>query len=220
MKMKGQIDSVYPPEKEAKRKKAKKAAKKAAKEKNKKKDKKVDEPTQPTVAQNDLVVEPTTDLSQLAKEQDTPEVNVPEQPKADKTKKAQPSKKDQKTIQPRADSRIEPTDDTSKAPVVRASKNSQALAAEDRRQTMQRITKALILGEISQGEALKTLRIQVLGLKQEDFANLTGVSRKTLSENENNKGNYTADIVNKLFHPFGLKVGLLPMSAQSLKKLL
>lgn len=210
MKMKGQIDSVYPPEKEAKRKKAKKAAKKAAKEKNKKKDKKVDEPTQPTVAQNDLVVEPTTDLSQLATEQDTPKVNVAKQPKANNTKEASASKKSQKAIKPKADRLIEPTDDTRKAPIVRASKNSQALAKEDKQQTMQRITKALILGEISQGEALKTLRIQVLGLKQEDFANLTGVSRKTLSENENNKGNYTADIVNKLFHPFGLKVGLVP----------
>jgi DNA-binding XRE family transcriptional regulator len=79
--------------------------------------------------------------------------------------------------------------------------------------------RALISGEISQGEALKALRINVLGLKQDAFAKMVSVSRKTLSEVENDKGNYTSDVINKLFKPFGLKVGLVPVSQQVLSTL-
>ena len=61
---------------------------------------------------------------------------------------------------------------------------------------------------------MKALRVNVLGLKQDTFAKLVSVSRKTLSEVENDKGNYTPDIINKIFKPFGLKVGLVPVSRQ------
>ncbi|REG83673.1 helix-turn-helix transcriptional regulator [Marinomonas pollencensis] len=95
---------------------------------------------------------------------------------------------------------------------TRASKNSQPLDNQEKKKTMKNIISRMMAGELSQGEALKMLRIQVLGLKQEDYAQLVGVSRKTLSENENNKGNYSADVVNKVFQPFGLKVGLVTIS--------
>ncbi|WP_413530734.1 helix-turn-helix transcriptional regulator [Rahnella inusitata] len=58
-----------------------------------------------------------------------------------------------------------------------------------------------------------------MGLKQDIFAKLTGVSRKTLSEVENDKGNYTSDIINKVFKPFGLEVGLVPTSRHTLSAL-
>ncbi|MEL0635486.1 helix-turn-helix domain-containing protein [Marinomonas sp. TI.3.20] len=105
-----------------------------------------------------------------------------------------------------------PQEDTIKN---RASKNSQPLERADKHQTMQDIISRMMEGELSQGEALKMLRIRVLGLKQEDYAQLVGVSRKTLSENENNKGNYSAEVVNKVFHPFGLKVGLVAISSKA-----
>ncbi|GAA0827128.1 hypothetical protein GCM10009112_05450 [Marinomonas arenicola] len=94
----------------------------------------------------------------------------------------------------------------------RASKNSQPLDNQEKRKVMKDIINRMMDGDLSQGEALKMLRIRVLGLKQEDYAQLVGVSRKTLSENENNKGNYSADVVNKVFQPFGLKVGLVAIS--------
>lgn len=59
----------------------------------------------------------------------------------------------------------------------------------------------------------------MLGLKQDAFGKLVTVSRKTLSEVENDKGNYTPDIINKLFRPFGLKVGLVPVSQQIFRTL-
>lgn len=52
----------------------------------------------------------------------------------------------------------------------------------------------------------------LIGLKQDTYTNLVRVSRKTLSEIENDRGNYTAEEVNKVFKPFDLKVGLMPRS--------
>ncbi|MCU5772899.1 helix-turn-helix domain-containing protein [Erwiniaceae bacterium BAC15a-03b] len=101
----------------------------------------------------------------------------------------------------------------------RASGLSQAITVDGRNTARLAIIKALLLGEMTQGEALKTLRIDVLGLKQESFARLVSVSRKTLSEVENDKGNYTSDIINKLFKPFGLQVGLVPTSRHMLATL-
>ncbi|WP_323079341.1 helix-turn-helix transcriptional regulator [Klebsiella quasipneumoniae] len=69
-----------------------------------------------------------------------------------------------------------------------------------------------MLGAISQGEALKKLRVEVLGLRQDEYARLVDVSRKTLSDVENDKGNYSAEIINKIFKPFGLETGLVPIS--------
>ncbi|MBP2170460.1 DNA-binding XRE family transcriptional regulator [Erwinia toletana] len=96
---------------------------------------------------------------------------------------------------------------------------SQAMGVDGRNAARLAIIKALLLGEITQGVALKTLRIDVLGLKQDTFARLVSVSRKTLSEVENDKGNYTSDIINKLFKPFGLQVGLVPTSRHILATL-
>lgn len=94
----------------------------------------------------------------------------------------------------------------------RVSAQTKAVSANSRNEFRAEILKALLLGEMTQGEALKALRISVLGLKQDAFAKLVSVSRKTLSEVENDKGNYTSDIINKLFRPFGMKVGLVPVS--------
>ncbi len=80
--------------------------------------------------------------------------------------------------------------------------------------------KMLLLGEMTQGQALKALRVELLGLKQDNFSKLVAVSRKTLSDIENDRGNYTSDIVNKVFKPFGLKVGLVPISRHTLNKIL
>ncbi|EVT76331.1 helix-turn-helix family protein [Vibrio parahaemolyticus V14/01] len=77
-----------------------------------------------------------------------------------------------------------------------------------------------MLAELTQGQALKSLRINILGLKQDVFARLVDVSRKTLSDIENDRGSYNTEILNKVFKPFGLKVGMLPSSPDVLKSLL
>jgi len=101
----------------------------------------------------------------------------------------------------------------------RVSNNSRAIGTQERKSALNAIIKRVLLGELTQGQALKTLRIDVLGMKQDAFAKLVSVSRKTLSEVENDKGNYTSDIINKLFKPFGLQVGLVPSSRHLLATL-
>ncbi|MGB5997071.1 MAG: helix-turn-helix domain-containing protein [Marinomonas sp.] len=159
MKMKGQIESIYPiKEHKIKRKTAKKAQKK---------------PLKAEQAEQELALK----AAELKQQED-----------------AKAAKQQEDAMQ------------------TRASKNSQPLDNQEKRKVMKDIINRMMDGDLSQGEALKMLRIRVLGLKQEDYAQLVGVSRKTLSENENNKGNYSADVVNKVFQPFGLKVGLVAIS--------
>ncbi|BFM50487.1 helix-turn-helix transcriptional regulator [Marinomonas sp. THO17] len=102
----------------------------------------------------------------------------------------------------------------------RASKNLAALTEQEQSIATQDIVRRLLTGDISQGKALRELRVKVLGLRQEAYTELTGVSRKTLSEVENDKGNYTAEIINKMFKPFQLKVSLVPTSSDDLKAIL
>ena len=82
----------------------------------------------------------------------------------------------------------------------------------DRQAVIHAIIHDIMLGAISQGEALKKLRVEVLCLRQDEYARLVDVSRKTLSDVENDKGNYSAEIINKIYKPFGLETGLVPIS--------
>ncbi len=103
---------------------------------------------------------------------------------------------------------------------IRASSNKAQLTAITRKDIIENIIKALLYSEISQGEALLRLRLNVTGLKQGDYAKLVNVSRKTISDIENNKGNPSGDILNKVFKPIGLKVGLIPSSPTILQNIL
>lgn len=102
----------------------------------------------------------------------------------------------------------------------RVSKKAKPISTPERQSAMNAIIRHLLLGEITQGKALKMLRADVLGLKQDAFATLVSISRNTLSEVENDRGNYTADVMNRLFKPFGLQVGLVPASRHRLAALL
>ena len=90
----------------------------------------------------------------------------------------------------------------------------------DRQAVIHAIIHDIMLGAISQGEALKKLRVEVLGLRQDEYARLVDVSRKTLSDVENDKGNYSAEIINKIYKPFGLETGLVPISKTLISSLL
>lgn len=98
----------------------------------------------------------------------------------------------------------------------RVSTVKQQLSPVDRAAAINAITRMLITGELSQGEALKALRIDILELKQDKYAQLVAVSRKTISDVENDKGNYSVDVMNRIFKPFGLKMGLVPISSSLL----
>ena len=94
----------------------------------------------------------------------------------------------------------------------RVSSGLTRISTLDRQAVLHAAIRDILLGKITQGEALKRLRVEVLGLKQDEYAKLVSVSRKTLSDVENNRGNYSADVINKIFKPFGLQTGLVPVS--------
>ncbi|MFQ6371531.1 helix-turn-helix transcriptional regulator [Shewanella sp. YIC-542] len=94
----------------------------------------------------------------------------------------------------------------------RASKQSSGVNAIERKNAIHAVTQQLLHGALSQGQALKTLRVEVLGLTQDQYATLAKVSRKTLSDVENDRGSFKTDILDRLFKPFGLKVGIVPIS--------
>ncbi|MGU3523501.1 helix-turn-helix transcriptional regulator [Enterobacteriaceae bacterium C23F] len=107
-----------------------------------------------------------------------------------------------------------------KASRSRATSDSQRIDAVGRTTLIRSVIYQLMQEKLSQGEALRLLRIEVLGLKQDSYAHLVDVSRKTISDIENNRGNYSVDVMNKVFRPFGLKVGLVPVSTSLLNSLL
>lgn len=68
----------------------------------------------------------------------------------------------------------------------------------------------LLNGETSEGKILTRLRKRILGMNQNDYAALTGLSRRTLSDIENDSGDQSLSVINAAFKPFGLRLGLLP----------
>lgn len=68
-----------------------------------------------------------------------------------------------------------------------------------------------MLGELSQGQLLKYLRKHFLHMNQTEFASLVGVSRRTLTDIEQDKGSPAQSIINKVFEPFGVKSSLAPI---------
>lgn len=99
----------------------------------------------------------------------------------------------------------------------RVSVASAVIPPEKRREITKAIIKSLLLGELTQGEALVHLRSDILGLKQVDYAKMVKVSRKTISEIENSKGGQSVEVLNRVFKPFGLHMGLTPLSVSSMR---
>ena len=209
MKMKGQLDSAQPMKKHKakskknelkKKKQAKLEAKKSAKEK-----KDVQSKEQPSAE--------VVTFQQAVKR--TPKAPIDSKPKAPLESSPQNT-----PINTTSVIEAEPTASLTQTNRQRASKSLTPMAKEEQLVTVNQIIKRLLLNEVSQGAALRELRVKVLGLRQEAFTELTGVSRKTLSEIENNKGNYTPEVINKVFKPFDLKIGLVPTSSQLLVAIL
>ena len=91
---------------------------------------------------------------------------------------------------------------------------------EDREQRLLAALRCLLAGEISEGQLLRQLRREVLGLSQQEYASLVGVSRRTLSDMEGDRGNASLAVMNRVYRPLGLRVGLLPRQTALLQEAL
>jgi transcriptional regulator with XRE-family HTH domain len=74
-----------------------------------------------------------------------------------------------------------------------------------------------LTGKISEGTLLKRLRKDLLGMSQSEFCKLAGISRRSLSDIENDRGPSTSMTLNTVFGIFGLRLSLLPMNAELTK---
>ncbi|MBB3048822.1 transcriptional regulator with XRE-family HTH domain [Litorivivens lipolytica] len=83
------------------------------------------------------------------------------------------------------------------------------LSAQERQSLLLTLYREHLVGERTQGELLRTLRKQVLGFNQTEYAELVGVSRRTLSDIERDSGSPTQAVLTRVFKPFSLKPGLV-----------
>lgn len=91
---------------------------------------------------------------------------------------------------------------------------------QDRQQVLINLYLQYLLNEITLGQLLAYLRKKILGMSQEQYANLVGVSRRTLTDIEQDKGKLTQSVLDKVFKPLGLKAGLVPTHEHIVRKII
>ena len=91
---------------------------------------------------------------------------------------------------------------------------------QDRQQILIDLYLQYLKQEITTGELLKYLRKNVLGMSQEQYANFVGISRRTLSDIELNKGSLSQSIMDKVLKPLGLQMGVVPTHLHIIEKIL
>lgn len=90
---------------------------------------------------------------------------------------------------------------------------------QDRQQVLIDLCTKYLMNEISMGQLLAYLRKNLLSMSQEQYATLVGISRRTLSDIEQDKGKLTQSVVDKVFKPLGLKAGLIPTHEHIVEKI-
>ena len=91
---------------------------------------------------------------------------------------------------------------------------------DDREAVLVALLQRLYADELTTGQLLRALRRDVLGLSQTRYAELVGISRRTLSDLEGDKGNATLEVMDRVFRPLGLEVSLLPRKRRLLEQAL
>lgn len=84
------------------------------------------------------------------------------------------------------------------------------LTGEEREALLIKLLLDVMHGKSTEGHLLRTLRKEVAGMNQDQYAAHVGISRRTLSDIERDTGNQTIPVINRALKPFSLKVGLLP----------
>ncbi|WP_210401678.1 helix-turn-helix domain-containing protein [Lacimicrobium sp. SS2-24] len=84
------------------------------------------------------------------------------------------------------------------------------IAHEDDYELISALLNSYYQDELTLGQMLKILRKDLLEMTQADYAKLVGISRRSLSDLEQDRSHSTAHILNAVFTPFGLKTGLVP----------
>lgn len=80
----------------------------------------------------------------------------------------------------------------------------------------QSVQRELLGGEITLGQAIKTLRTKVSKMNQDDFARSCNLSRRTLSEVELDRGNPTLKTISRIFamYHFSFYIKLVDLDSE------
>lgn len=85
-----------------------------------------------------------------------------------------------------------------------------SLTPQERENLLLFCLQKMIDAEMTEGQVLRKLRKDVLDMNQDEYAALVKVSRRTLSDIENDTGSQSIEVINSVFKPFGLRLGLYP----------
>lgn len=80
------------------------------------------------------------------------------------------------------------------------------LSVEERKSILAKLEQNLADNEISYSEAIKTIRVELYGMTQVQYAKFTKTSDKTLRDIEKGNTDPRLSILNKLLAPGGFKV--------------
>lgn len=81
----------------------------------------------------------------------------------------------------------------------------------ERQALLAEVQQQLLSGTLSLGSAVRRLRTEVTGLRQEQFARMCKISLRTLRQLELDEGNPTLQTLNAVFNRFGMQVGIVPL---------
>ena len=88
--------------------------------------------------------------------------------------------------------------------------DARALTPEARTEVLEVLRRAVAVGDLTAGQALRLLRAAYLRVSRERFAKMTGVSARAIAKLEAGTGNPTLDTLTRVFRPFGFQIGLVP----------
>ncbi|MEZ9597049.1 XRE family transcriptional regulator [Shewanella sp. 10N.261.52.F9] len=72
------------------------------------------------------------------------------------------------------------------------------------------VSRDLLTGTKTTGQALRFLRVELLSLNQEQYARMVGVTRKILSEIESDRSKANVCVLNRVLRGVGLYAAILP----------
>lgn len=79
----------------------------------------------------------------------------------------------------------------------------------DRQTLLAQLQAELLDGRTGIGTAVRRLRTELTGLRQDQFARMCRISLNTLQQLEHDQGNPTVRTLNAVFAPFGMRVGIV-----------
>ena len=88
-------------------------------------------------------------------------------------------------------------------------KTPKGLSLGEREAFYDDLERRLLAGEVTIAEAIRSLRVDLLGVDQETFARIGRISARTLKSIEAGRGNPTIATLNGLLTPFGFRVGVV-----------